>query len=348
MMKEYFPKLDGLRAIAVGLVLVEHFAPGNFVNRFSPGGFGVKLFFTLSGFLITRILIEYRTSETPTSAARQFYWHRFLRLAPALYAAILGAALLGIANMRQDWWIHGLYLTNFKVFIDGHWGPATHFWSLAVEEQFYIIWFFVVVLLPRRILLPSIVIGLVSPIIYRVLLSLLGIDADFAFLQLPGCSDFLSLGALLGFVDKVHPQQFPILLKRMRGASVLIAALLVSGGATLAYAYGYADISATLARIGLLLLCAFLIAHGLSDNFNGLRSILAWNWIRHIGKISYGIYVYHMFVPPIIVEYLELDTQFGLSGKAGTAVAAAIEASATLLIAQLSWTAIERPIARFR
>jgi peptidoglycan/LPS O-acetylase OafA/YrhL len=163
MMKEYFPKLDGLRAIAVGLVLVEHYAPGNFVNRFSPGGFGVKLFFTLSGFLITRILIEYRTSETPTRAAQQFYWHRFLRLAPALYAAILGAALLGIANMRQDWWIHGLYLTNFKVFIDGHWGPATHFWSLAVEEQFYIIWFFVVVLLPRRILLPSIVIGLVSP-----------------------------------------------------------------------------------------------------------------------------------------------------------------------------------------
>jgi peptidoglycan/LPS O-acetylase OafA/YrhL len=159
-MSGYLPKLDGLRAVAVGLVVLHHLGSPIF-EKLGAGTLGVRLFFVISGYLITRILIEARSApDSIGTKAEKFYWKRFLRLAPALFLAIGFSAWLNIANMRQDWWIHILYLTNFKVAIDQHWGDAGHFWSLAVEEQFYLFWFAAVVMLPKRWLLPMMIAGL--------------------------------------------------------------------------------------------------------------------------------------------------------------------------------------------
>jgi peptidoglycan/LPS O-acetylase OafA/YrhL len=119
-MLDYIPRLDGLRALAVGLVLLTHFAPIAIVQRLAPGTIGVRLFFVLSGYLITRIILDYRRLQpTIPRAAAQFYWRRFLRLAPPLVFAICAAAYFGVANMQNDWWIHALYLTNFRIALTG-------------------------------------------------------------------------------------------------------------------------------------------------------------------------------------------------------------------------------------
>jgi peptidoglycan/LPS O-acetylase OafA/YrhL len=143
---DYLPRLDGVRALAVGGVLVTHFMwfleP---IQTMELGRTGVRLFFVLSGFLITRILLDYRSRMSVGEAARHFYWRRFLRLAPPFYLAVTVALILNLANMREDWPWHVFYLSNFLLAARGSVEPVGHLWSLAVEEQFYLVWFAVVV-----------------------------------------------------------------------------------------------------------------------------------------------------------------------------------------------------------
>ena len=109
--------LDGWRACAILAVLFGHFVTTKGINL---GRFGVELFFVLSGYLITRIILDYRRMQpTIQRAAAQFYWRRFLRLAPPLVFAICAAAHFGVANMQNDWWIHALYLSNFQIALTG-------------------------------------------------------------------------------------------------------------------------------------------------------------------------------------------------------------------------------------
>src|SRR4051812_47817707 len=96
----YHPRLDGLRAIAVALVIESHF-----VERLHAESLGVRLFFVLSGYLISRILWQYAVKKPPAlQAPAHFYWRRGLRFFPPLYLAVAICSLLGIAAMRQDWW----------------------------------------------------------------------------------------------------------------------------------------------------------------------------------------------------------------------------------------------------
>jgi len=335
--------------VAVGLVLIEHFVHGSNVERLALGGFGVKLFFALSGYLITGVLLDARANPIKM-AARNFYWRRFLRLAPALYIAIIGCAALNIADMRQDWWIHGLYLTNVKVAIDNHWGPATHFWSLAVEEQFYFVWFAVVILLPQRALLPSILVGIFLPNAYQVALHMAGAEPAFARVLLLECTDYLCMGALLVYLERNSPKRFCVIMDVLRGPWCLALAASVALIAVLASVNGDpGGTSASLIRFVRMLLTAFLVSHGLSASSSGLfNKVLLFPWVRHMGKISYGIYVYHLFTLPLLADVLHIDAHFGLSGKTGTLIAATIEAIISVSLAQLSWSLVELPLSRFK
>jgi peptidoglycan/LPS O-acetylase OafA/YrhL len=122
------PRLDGIRALAIGCVLLEHFSTNSMVRELGLGEFGVRSFFVLSGFLITRILIGYRKKGlSVSSAAGQFYWRRLVRLAPAYYLCIGITAFFSIGGVEKTWWIHAIYLSNFQVAIQGHWNGASHF-----------------------------------------------------------------------------------------------------------------------------------------------------------------------------------------------------------------------------
>jgi hypothetical protein len=148
------PQLDGIRAFAVVAVMFEHFG-GEALNRFVPigaGALGVNLFFTLSGFLITGLLLDaFTNNESKALAWRDFYVRRLLRLTPILYLAVAILALLEVRAMGSTWQWHAFYVSNFLVAAGG---DKTVFWSLAVEEQFYMLWPFVIAFAPRRWLVP--------------------------------------------------------------------------------------------------------------------------------------------------------------------------------------------------
>src|SRR5262245_34719431 len=141
------PQLDGLRALAVLGVLVCHSTDSEWAHL---GPFGVRLFFVISGFLITRILLEQRGAPVG-SVLRAFYWRRLGRIAPLYYVALIVYWSFGVPGARELWPWLVTYTSNM---VD----PATplgfvgHFWSLAVEEQFYLVWPPLVLLLSRRTL----------------------------------------------------------------------------------------------------------------------------------------------------------------------------------------------------
>jgi peptidoglycan/LPS O-acetylase OafA/YrhL len=198
----YMPQLDGLRALAVSGVVVSHFIPES--SRYlNAGGMGVRLFFVLSGFLITGILLEARASvddgeRTVGTQLRRFYLRRFLRLFPALALVIVCAWIAGVPEMRRSALWHASYLSNVYFARLGHFdGSVSHLWTLAVEEQFYLFWPLLLFLVPRRLLGATVVaMTLVGPT-YRLLAALSGAN-PIAVSVLPfACFDTLGLGAML-------------------------------------------------------------------------------------------------------------------------------------------------------
>ncbi|MGH1548331.1 acyltransferase family protein [Leifsonia poae] len=138
----YMPALDGLRGLAVTMVFIEHALPGNVF----PGGLGVDIFFVISGFLITRILLR-QHHKTGRIRLGSFYLKRMLRLYPALLAMVAVFAVLwftlgvSIRDAVTSWIASLLYVSNIVMAhtaIPMH--SLRHTWSLAMEEQFYLVW----------------------------------------------------------------------------------------------------------------------------------------------------------------------------------------------------------------
>src|SRR4051812_126623 len=153
----HMPQLDGLRALAVTAVLVHHLLdplPG-LATHFPWGLVGVRLFFVLSGFLITGLLIQavqtQRGSHDPAHVLKQFYIRRALRIFPIYYLVLAIAWLVGSADVHEQ--LPWLATYTYNVWI-AHLGWFTkyfaHFWSLCVEEQFYLVWPWLLVFAPRR------------------------------------------------------------------------------------------------------------------------------------------------------------------------------------------------------
>jgi peptidoglycan/LPS O-acetylase OafA/YrhL len=332
------PRLDGLRAVAVLLVLIEHWIPIEAVRSLSPGGAGVTLFFVLSGYLITRILMAYRGKPLGPSVA-QFYWRRFLRLSPPFYAAIAVGVIFNVLLMREYWWVNGLYWTNFAIGLTGKWTTgADHFWSLCVEEQFYLIWFFVVVCLPKRFLTAAIVSSLLLTLAFRATVYFSGMP-PLTTVLLPGNLASLAIGALLSH-SRVTPSLhwFARMVVRRRVFFLTATALAL------------VSLSLPYVRFPAALFYPF-VASALAVYMVATASIERgdfWSWLSltpltYIGKISYGIFVYHMFMPSLLIKIPGFGWATESSWKAF-----ALCTIATLVVSHLSWVFFERPILRFK
>jgi peptidoglycan/LPS O-acetylase OafA/YrhL len=144
----YCRQLDGLRGVAVLLVLAQHFFP-EIGTRLHAGFIGINLFFVLSGFLITVKLDQSKAPFRQTLAS--FYLHRFARIIPIYYLLIFILFFLNVAPLRE--YTLSCLLFNFNIAVADHniqLTPITHFWSLAVEMQFYLIWPFVILPLAKN------------------------------------------------------------------------------------------------------------------------------------------------------------------------------------------------------
>lgn len=339
---EYMPRLDGLRAVAVIAVLVEHFIPSDAIRDISPGGAGVTLFFVLSGYLITRILIKYAESQASLAAAAvQFYWRRFLRLSPPFFVAIAVAALLGLSGMRENWLIHGLYLTNLKIGLSGHWGTgADHFWSLCTEEQFYLLWFLVAVALPRRHLVPVILLCFAITLVFRV--AVFGMDwSPLSTVLLPGNLVSLTMGALLAQAE--NDGRLAFITRTASNRKFLLASGL------LFFAVSVSLPSANISRVvfypfaGALFFGA-LVFTAAQPGTNKALDWLCNGPLRQIGKISYGIFVYHMFLPEILRKLPLADQIFDGTSWLGFVLLCLV----SVLVAWISWVFMEEPVLRYK
>lgn len=201
------PSLDGLRAIAILLVLVSHLAGSRHflsMGTVAPlgdiGNLGVRLFFVISGFLITRLLLN-EIARTRRISLRAFYIRRVLRIFPAFYVFIVFAALLasiGFATMDRRDFLHAIsYTMNYHANYSPNFS-LRHLWSLAVEEQFYFIWpVTLAILMPRRAGVALVGVILVVPVLRVALYMLVPGYENFADTGFESVCDALATGCLL-------------------------------------------------------------------------------------------------------------------------------------------------------
>ncbi|MGH9615513.1 MAG: acyltransferase family protein [Acidobacteriaceae bacterium] len=319
------PELDGIRGIALLAVMLSHgggryilqntFTAKLFAYAMVPGWSGVELFFVLSGFLITGILLRSKSAENYFSS---FYARRFLRIFPIYYFAVTAGlvaahylpwwnAIMPPERMRasyyfyaQNWpifWNHGSYMTV---------NAFGHFWSLAVEEQFYLVWPMVIWLLPEGGILALCTAGLVVALPLRFYMVHRYAESLGAMVMTTSRMDGLLVGAILAVL--LRRGQIPlrwISLCLGIGAAI-IGFIAVFHHTELIDTYFYMP---TIGITGFSLLCGGFLA--LSQHPIGwLRSALNAGWLRTTGKYSYGMYIYH--VPIYLILEHVLETRFGV------------------------------------
>ena len=347
----HLPQLDGLRALALAFVFFWHFykieaLPGKWAT-IPYGEIGVRLFFVLSGFLITGILLRVRTAgknnfKEKIHLIRQFYMRRFLRIFPLYYLVILGALLIfpQVTRGILVWLL--TYTTNFLLVLRGEdaAGWFAHFWSLAIEEQFYLFWPWIMVFAPTEGLLPIILAMVGTGPLYRWYVASHHFSPEAVLLLTPTTFDALGLGALLAWLwhhklygPKTEQRIFPAVV----GLSMLgLVFLAVMGRGVLFDVWFYFF-------VGLISFC--LVGRAANGYPDKLGQLMASNPPTYIGKISYGLYVYHMFfVPLLIVVFNKVGWWAYIRGLRFLAIGSL----ASLAVASLSWFAIERPINKLK
>lgn len=338
--------IQGLRALAVGAVLLFHIWPG-----LVPGGYvGVDVFFVISGYLITSVLFREAASTGSISLAR-FYERRIRRLLPAATAVLLAVAACLPLLPRGRWQdtayeiaASALYVENWRLAwlavdylgAENEPSPVQHYWSLSIEEQFYIVWPLVMLALlalPRgRPLRTTLMAALTSIAAFSFAASVILTSQDQAaayFLTHTRMWE-LALGGLLALVTQ------PSISGRMReglrlaGLTAIVASCFAFSSAT-----QFPGVAALLPTLG----CALVIAAGSgelnrNERFSSYR-LLASSPAQHLGDISYSVYLWHW---PLIVFAGALLSEPHLSLGAGAAVLAA-----TLLLSRVSYRFIEQP-----
>lgn len=294
--------LDGLRALAVLAVILFHTT--HVSSAFGAGG--VRLFFVLSGFLITGILLKARDSEDRAYAWRAFYARRALRIFPLAYVVLALAWVAGIEAVRDHPASYALYLENWTMAREGLHLHTAHFWSLAVEEQFYLAWPLLMLWTPRRALLPLMIACVIVAGVYRIAES--GVGASIATLAR---MDALACGAVLALVRV--PSWVGLF-----GLGLLPFAITNEWGAVL--------LSGTAVQLA-------------GQGPQAIRRALSWRPLVYVGTISYGVYVIHPFVPMLIRQtpLWRILPEYGLQHFA-------VVTSATILLASISWFLMEQPL----
>jgi peptidoglycan/LPS O-acetylase OafA/YrhL len=360
------PALDGLRGIAILLVMLHHFTylrpTAGFDAHIGSVLFffwtGVDLFFVLSGFLITGILLDSRGSERYFST---FYARRTLRIFPLYYLVLfvafvvlpqfpaVHAVLVGqespVTLPRQ--WPYWFYLTNFSI-AEGGWvhGWVDVAWSLAIEEQFYLLWPLLVWLCPPRMFAPLCALILVSQPLARIYARETDVAALSIFVLPWFRLDGFAIGALLALAQRRG------LMPSLDRWAPVVAMLAVAGiiGCTIMgghtwwwnrwiQQYGYSLIAITGG--------AMLVSAVARPADSLWPRMLSARWLRAFGKYSYALYLIHApvmrAVKTYVVDPLQLES-FGLGPWTVQVLYYGVATAPSFALAWLSWRLYEGPI----
>ena len=370
----FIPALDGLRGIAILLVMLHHFTHFEQTTGFDGPirsvlaffWIGVDVFFVLSGFLITGILLDTRGSKRYFTT---FYARRTLRIFP-LYYLVLVLALVVLPNfpaveglldgqagvppeerVNVPEWPYWLYWTNVSIAERG-WvhGWVDVAWSLAIEEQFYVVWPLVVWLCPPRLVALLCGIILVSEPIARVYARAVDYPVLWMYVLTWYRLDGLAVGALLAVAHRSG------LLPRLdRWVPVVVIACVaglvacaILGGHTWWWnrwmqQYGY-----SLIAIGA---GAMLVSAVAKPAGSLWPRILSVGWLRAFGKHSYGLYLIHLPVMRVVLEYVinpgEYET-LGMGRWIAQLLFYTVTTAPAFALAWLSWRLFEEPILRLK
>ena len=332
-MQQKIPQLDGIRGGAILVVILHN--SGRFPRLFANGWMGVDLFFVLSGFLITGILLDTKESE---SYFKNFYARRCLRIWPLYYSLLLFMFVLVpllrpseahiVFEKSSPWWAYPLFLQNFLIPISTNAaGPLAITWSLAIEEQFYLVWAVVVRFCSyaqvRRI---AIAVICLSP----ALRFYLALHQVHLYTNVFSRLDGLMAGSLLALVvrsEKFLPSRFV----RLAWISLFIAA-------PLAFLTAGLDASWIVFSFTALASAAFVYL-ALFSTQRWLRLALTNRFLVYTGTISYGLYLLHK-IPFDVAQSLHLERHPLLTLP--------ITIAGGYALAALSWNFLEKPFLRLK
>jgi peptidoglycan/LPS O-acetylase OafA/YrhL len=293
------PALDGLRGLAVLMVMCFHYFPS--VKIFSSGWMGVDLFFVLSGYLITGRLLA--TRQDP-DYFRKFYRNRILRIFPLYYGVLIifYASVLFLAKkdhidqlsfFTTHWISFFLFAENWTLVFHGLPGDAyiTHFWSLAIEEQFYLAWPFVIYLISARRRLRIWAFAVIGVIIYRSIIYTYfsGINIWLNYYNTFCRIDSLIIGAMLCQLhisgvktSRVWVNRMAILISLLVTAGIMMQKVVWVSNPFLG-SFGYTCVAISFAAL----------IHIAVQEKSWIAGVFNWRFLRFCGKISYGLYVFH-------------------------------------------------------
>jgi len=338
----YIPGLDGLRAIAVLIVMAAHLGFQHIV----PGGFGVTVFFFISGFLITRLLLA--ESEQSGIGLKNFYARRFVRLYPALLFMLFGTmAIYGLLNLGgpsgTELSAAVFYFTNiYHIFIGStaetpHAMPWTHLWSLAVEEHFYLIFpLFMVMCRQNWKRAAAILIALLIIVpLWRTFI-MLGTNlngTEYYYMMTDARFDSLAWGCLLSVL--LHLKGSLKAFKPLLG----IVPTAIAGAAIIASFIIRDETFRYTVRFSLQGAALFVLVL----NFYYLKAlefavtIAEWKWLSWIGQLSYALYLWHLPLYHVVHRFMDRGP-FSLL----------ITIIASFAISAISFYIIEKPFVALR
>lgn len=343
----HMPALDGVRGLAILAVMVFHFRAPDLPRWAAAaqglGWAGVDLFFVLSGFLITGILLDTRDSPRCLPV---FWMRRVLRIFPlyfaalAIFLAVSPPAWLPTEPDRRYYW---LYLNNWLNLLENrdvnH--LLGHFWSLAVEEQFYLLWPLVVWALPPGWTLRLASAGIAGIVAARANAVLCGIDPEFIYRNTCFRLDALLAGAACACLARTADSGRLVRLAS-RGIPIAAAglALTIAAGRSTHYQNQWIQIVGYpilwFGFSSLVLCCALTSAR--------------WTWVsakplRELGKYSYGLYVWHW---PVAYALIEICRSWSIGGWSAAAAMQLCGFAGSAVLAWTSYRVLEAPMLRLK
>jgi len=382
------PTLDGMRGIAVLLVLAFHFAwtfPGDEANLgltlmdkvairlhalLWSGWTGVDLFFVLSGYLITRGLVS-PSKKVLGTRLKMFWMRRVLRIFPLYYAFIIVGTIVALALAGTSAWVPGpsywIYMQNYSLAFDEEvlrW--TAHFWSLAIEEQFYFVWPIVALMVSRRRLIPTILVLVPLVVAVRGILIFKGAEipaiagmlhdqqgiAKFVYRATFTRADGLLLGAFVAVTQRevLHPVSKA--WRRLRFPIFVATALALCG--LYVMAHGLNDYDRRIMGVGYVTLAMFFASSisMCSDSVisERARSFLSWRPLVACGKVSYGMYIFHwvlviLLVPVLVKMQAGMDVGMQIALGFGVIVGGI---AIVYVLAELSFRFFETPFLKLK
>jgi peptidoglycan/LPS O-acetylase OafA/YrhL len=301
---KYNPQFDGLRFIAVFFVVCYHWLPSfhhSVAAEFLGGGKWINFFFVLSSYLITRILISARAKGEQLDISRPkvigvFLLRRTVRIFPPYYLYLL--ALLLIPNITTEvkehsgWYFS--YLSNYRLFETQEYNRVTaHLWTLAVEEQFYIFWPFVILFVPQRHLLKTFLFIIGASVATRIAFYHPVVISQQILTEY--CADAFAIGGIMAYKYTLATEKEKLLITKwiriaLYSSIVLSIPILITKSDYFGFIFNRLFFS----------IISFAIIEGALKGYNNwFGRFLVNKRVLYIGRISYGIYLYHLLVPVI-------------------------------------------------